>query len=520
MINFLRKTVNIVFALELIFFILVVIGILPRSTVIFIAIALALYCLFASLDNAVILFVLSIPIFLAIPITETFDNFNTWRILSLIIFLRWLTLRENRYYIWHEFSRFKHRPWQNFKDHWLFSVCIGLLLLAFLSIIPAPDKIAAVKRIIYFVNLSLIGIVAFFLIRQERGFRQKLIKAIVAPMVIVTTAGVIQLISTFFIDIYQFMRFWGEGVQLRQFGAIWSYIAVNLGNTWFAYYGEQLSLRVFSLFPDSHSFPIFLLLGLPSFFAISLLAPATKERYWSMIKTRGSLWVLFVPLIFLMMILTGTRGVWAASIGVVMWSAFVLGYMHRQKESIFHRSLFKYISSFLVIFFLCFSIAYPIFVSPQFLLSKGDLGIFRNRIRSIIDFGETSNSQRIEIWKKSLSSIIRHPLVGVGIGNFPIVLDQKIELSDAGSSAHNLYLHIAAEMGIPALILALYFIWRILTQTYKQYVNSKEPSLSLYYGALLLTIPWVFLYVLTDAALFDERAFLLFVTVAAIAFSD
>src|SRR3989344_1469318 len=285
-----KKLLNWVFAGQLVLFGLIITGILPRSVVPYLAGTLALYVLFSSLEDATILFVSSIPFFLAIPITATFDNFNTWRILAVIIFLKWL-----------------YKEWPNYRKY--FSVPLLLLFgVAVLSVIPAPDKILAIKRIIYFVNLSLIGVVIYCLAQKDE-FAKRLIKNIAIPVIAVTIIGFVQLGSTYFIDIYQFMRIWGEGIQCNQFGNQWCNIAVQVGNTWFAYYGEQLSLRVFSLFPDSHSFPQFLLLGLSSIFVIALSRVA-KEHHSSfkkMITTRSRLIVTAIPLIFLASILTGTR---------------------------------------------------------------------------------------------------------------------------------------------------------------------------------------------------------------------
>ena len=137
-------------------------------------------------------------------------------------------------------------------------------------------------------------------------------------------------------------------------------------------------------------------------------------------------------------------------------------------------------------------------------------------MRSIIDFGETSNAQRIEIWKKTTDSIIKHPILGIGIGNYPIVLSQDLKLAKAGSSAHNLYLHVAAEMGIPALILAIWLMLKILFNAFKKYASSDDPFLIVFYGASLLYFPWVLLYLLTDVAVFDERAFLMLAITAGI----
>src|SRR3989338_5141202 len=372
-----KKLINWIFAAEIILFGLIVTGILPRAVVPYLAVALAVYALFASLEDATVFFVRSIPFFIAIPLTANFDNFNTWRILAGIIFLKWL-----------------YKEWPNYKKY--FSIPLLLLLAtAILSIIPAPDKVLAVKRIIYFINLSLVGLVIYDL-AQKQDFAKRLIKNISIPVIAVALIGFIQLISTYFIDIYQFMRIWGEGIQCNQFGNQWCDIAVQVGNTWFAYYGEQLSLRVFSLFPDSHSFPQFILLGLPSVFVIAL-SKVVKEHHSSfkkMIKTRSRLIVIAIPLIFLASILTGTRGIWAGSIGALMAGGFYVYILSKNNHQTQKRVL-VYLTSYVSIFFLLFAVAFPIFESPQFLLSKGDSLLFGRRIRSIIDFGETSNSQRI-----------------------------------------------------------------------------------------------------------------------------
>ncbi|PIR41745.1 MAG: hypothetical protein COV30_02145 [Candidatus Yanofskybacteria bacterium CG10_big_fil_rev_8_21_14_0_10_37_15] len=491
-----------IFAIEIFLFAFIITGFLPRETALVLAVILVIYVLTTSLENAVILFVISIPLFLALPITKTFDNFNTWRIMSAIIFLKW---------IWPKIFNLKISIFK-FKNPDFKLPLLLLLFFSILSIIPATDKILAIKRIIYFANLSLIGFVIFDLARNKY-FSNRLIKNISVPVVTVVIIAVIQVISTYFIDIYQFMRIWGEGIQCRQFGNEWCTIVVELGNTWFAYYGEQLSLRVFSLFPDSHSFPQFILLGLPAIFALALskFKIVDFENLKKMFRTRTRLIIIFAPLIFLTTILSGTRGIWAGSIGVLFFIPIVLIKLRRKNAAKGRKNLFKYLVTYMILFFMLFSVAYPIFVSPQFLLSKGNFNLFGSRIRSIIDFGETSNSQRIEIWKQSFISIKNKPFFGVGIGNFPLILKQDLFLARAGSSAHNLYLHIAAEMGIPALMAGIWFLIFLLNKIFSNFLKEKDQISIVYNGGLLLTVPWILIYSLTDVAIFDERAFLFLV---------
>lgn len=513
-----KKALNLVFTIELTAFLLIITGVLPRFFSIPLAVLIYSYIMLAPPDDALILFTRSIPLFLAIPITKNFDSLNTWRIASILIFAKWFFRKEIIAGLIDKIRILIKKPVQFVETNPFATCIIALFILALFSSVVAGDKIASIKKIIYFSNLSLIGIVATDLIKKESGFGERLVKNIFIPVIIAALAGLIQLTSTYFWDIYQFFGFWGQTVQCNQFGHGWCEIATKMGNTWFAYFGDQLSLRIFSLFPDSHSFPIFLLLGLPAVFAVSLkkLLGQRKIELKDLIKVRVSLLIIFVPLIFLMTILSGTRGIWLAGSGAALTANVFIIAMTIRKETRQKIAFFKYISLYLVLFFLLFLVAYPIFASPQFLLSKGNTALLSNRFRSIIDFGETSNKQRIEIWKKSFLSIEKHPLLGVGIGNFPIVLDQDISLAKAGSSAHNLYLHIAAEMGLLALIITLWFIWLLIRKAYLNFMKSKDDFLLVYFASALIFIPWVFLYSLTDVAIFDERTFLLFSITAAL----
>lgn len=408
----------------------------------------------------------------------------------MIILLKWA-------YVGIRSGDIKIKEWLNIKNYRVHSVLlIALLAISALSLTNAIDLNAGIKRIIYFLNFAILGIVIYDKASNQE-FAKRLIRNSAIPVVIVAAVGYIQVISTYFVDIYQFMRIWGEGLQCRQFGEQWCNIAVQLGNTWFAYYGEQLSLRVFSLFPDSHSFPQFVLLGIPAFLVIT-------QKRWVRITS--------LSLLFLIIILSGTRGIWAASAGVLLLAFILMWWLRRTAVEKEKKFIFRNITAYLIIFFLAFSVAFPIFSSPQFLLSKGD-DFLKARLKSILDFGETSNAQRIEIWKKTLISIKERPLLGVGIGNYPVVLSQDIRLAKAGSSAHNIYLHIAAEMGISALVFALWFLWLLMRKIYRNFIYSKGVEFTIYNGAALIFVPWVLIYSLTDVALFDERAFLLFTTV-------
>ncbi len=522
------KRINLIFAIQLVVVGLVISGLIPRLVVPYLALALAVYFLKAPLEELTIFFVRSIPFFVAIPITANFDPLNAWRILAIIVFLRWLDWGKLKRLVSISYAR----PVQ--------LSLVLILVLAFLSLTQAQSAVLGIKRIIFIVNMGLIGVVIYDLVRSNPGLSRRLIKNIVVPTVIVALVGMAQLVSTYFLDIFQFMDYWGNVVERNMYGNGWAEIALK-ANTWFAYFGDKLSLRMFSIFPDSHSFPMFLIFGLPAVLAVALekiVAQKPLSNYHdrskmivsetgskpdvnlkTMLKSRGRWLVIFVPIIFLAVILSGTRGMWAAGAGSWLLVTGYWWFFKKRGIDQWRQSAFKFVSLHLTIFFVLFGLAYPIFASPQFEVAKEDGGLLAKRVRSIINLGETSNARRLEIWKETLNSIVKRPLLGVGIGNFPVVVGEDLARAKAGSSAHNLYLHIAAEMGIPALLAALSIFWLLLKKTYHNYLAERDPMLLIFFGASLIFIPWNLIYSLTDIAIFDERAFLLFATTIALIFS-
>ncbi len=515
-------TLNAVFAVYLVMFVTIISGFAPRWTALVAVMLLAVWMLLRPLEDGVLFFVRTIPLFIALPLTASYDNLNMWRPLSLILFFRFLIQPSTRAVLMQTARDASSRPLVWLKEHPVARRLGILLLFAALSLIGAQYPATGIKRVIYFVNLSLVPIFVWSLLRQGRLASERVIRNLAIPTIIVTIAGFIQLASTYIIDVYQFMQLWGEQIQLRQFGTQWSYIAVNVGNTWLAYYGNQLSLRMFSLFPDSHSFPTFLLLGIPALLAVAtgpILRVADSLPLRRLVRTYASISIVWVPAAFLAAILSGTRGIWAASIGVLALVPIFLWLMRRFHIDPVRRRVFAYGASYLAVFFLLFAVAWPIFISPQFLVGKGDLGMFARRIRSVIDFGETSNALRLAIWKSSVISIAHHPLLGVGIGNFPVVLQQDIQLARAGSTAHNLYLHVAAEMGVIAAIEVIALLLGVLSSAWRWFASARGPSL-VYAAALLLYLPWVYAYVLTDPIIFDERVYLMFATTLALVWAN
>src|SRR3989344_5789246 len=209
-----QKILNIIFIIQLIVFGLIITGVLPRETALYLGAALVIYFLVVPVEDSLVFFVRSIPLFLAMPLTVDFDNFNVWRILAAIIFLKWAYVGIRR-------GDIRLKEWLDIKSYRTHSVLLlALLVLAVLSLVNAVDLSAGIKRIIYFLNFAVLGVVIYDK-ASNKEFAKRLIKNSIIPVVIVATVGYIQVISTYFVDIYQFMRIWGEGIQCRQFGEQW-----------------------------------------------------------------------------------------------------------------------------------------------------------------------------------------------------------------------------------------------------------------------------------------------------------
>ena len=85
--------------------------------------------------------------------------------------------------------------------------------------------------------------------------------------------------------------------------------------------------------------------------------------------------------------------------------------------------------------------------------------------------------ERIVAWKAGLKMIKAHPWTGVGLGNFKPLVRQYEEAGDmrVETLAHNTYIEIAAEMGIPGLLLFLGILlasMRTLSDVYKRAPDS------------------------------------------------
>lgn len=91
---------------------------------------------------------------------------------------------------------------------------------------------------------------------------------------------------------------------------------------------------------------------------------------------------------------------------------------------------------------------------------------------------DSSTANRIEIWVQSVNSIQQHPLTGLGFSNYILGFlswgNTTFSNFEVFDDAHNLFLHLATSVGLPALIIFLAIIGHIFWRSVKNYWNSQS----------------------------------------------
>lgn len=503
-----------IFSVVFIFLVLLVgFGILPRPFSLLVAAGVLGYLIFADFDQAVLFFVRMVPFFVALPLTSNFDSLNLWRPGVLVLFLRWFFAEGRAKRFWGILKKNTVTNLRFVLKRYPFECSIvGVFIFAFLSLFVAVDAKMGVEKMILFLNLAGFYPVIYSYVR-DKGYKN-LARSFTLALTVVVLVGFIQLGTAYMMDIDSFFEFWAGTVQKNFYGRQWSETAFQ-GNTWFVYpQGGAPRLRMFSTFPDSHSFPLYLLAGLPFvlvlFFGSFLRG---NSRIWaffsSQIKEKKYIPFLISFLAMLAVVLTGTRGMWVSFIFAPIVLAAIWFF---QKEG---RRIYKAAAGSLLIFLIVLPLAAMIFSTPQFKVQDSDSEksrVFLERVRSVTNPAEISNKGRILIWKESFQSILRNAWLGVGVGNFPVILSEPVSYVKAGSTAHNLYLHIASVMGVPALLIFLgawlVFFWQSLVFIFKKSTRKKDRFFVLTSDLFLV---WILVYSLSDVALYDSRAFLGFI---------
>ena len=132
----------------------------------------------------------------------------------------------------------------------------------------------------------------------------------------------------------------------------------------------------------------------------------------------------------------------------------------------------------------------------------------------ILFMGGTARTlkQRAEIWSRALYIIRDFPLTGAGIGCFQSLVKRLYPLflipRGTVSHAHNLYLQVAVDLGLPSLFAYLVLLglsFCLALRAYRRFTLSKERPLALLSAACLASLAGMCVHGLIDAAAWGNK---------------
>jgi len=220
-------------------------------------------------------------------------------------------------------------------------------------------------------------------------------------------------------------------------------------------------------------------------------------------KEKHRIWTISGIVIVLVMmtanlLLTLTRGAW---IGVAFATLCICCYLvvRRFSEIKSTGGTLKYVLIGATLIIAIISVS--IFLMPHHI---------KTRFNTMIERPMGFMGERPQWWHTSLELIQKYPITGTGMGRFryEATLNAPSDLTDVPFHAHNIYLHIAVEQGIPSLLLFLLMIVIIWKRIWSMKEEKNIWGIGAFIGGSGFLIS-VLVYGLADY-IFHHRSLLLF----------
>lgn len=269
--------------------------------------------------------------------------------------------------------------------------------------------------------------------------------------------------------IYLCSKKYFDSSKIKLFINIMFYISIAIG-----------ILGILQLYVDYEAlYPIFnkgicSTFGNSNFFGsyISIVLPISITIF--ILKGNKKSFILAI-IMFFNMISSGTRSAW---VGFAAFALIGFIYLIKQRDKQYLKRTLILLGCFILIF------TYLFIGGPAKSRVKIKLDQIQRDLTDFYDNGISGQmgSRRIAIWKMSLKLISQKPIFGCGTDNLAVGLAMNCsdefwefvnEKNTVVDKAHNEYLHIAATIGIPALIVYLVFVGMIILPKMKQMLKDK-----------------------------------------------
>ena len=292
---------------------------------------------------------------------------------------------------------------------------IAFSWLFFFSALNNQGSPGAMRKALFFFSVLPIYFVLYAL-QNQRSFLPKFITVLKTSATLLALIGLSQFFSQFILGLNNVLHFLQTVVSV--------FLGKSLANlvlhfpSWLVNISGQIILRAFFPFPDPHLFSLYLNLVWP----FILFSYFQHRRLTNLIS---------LAIILLAIIFSFSRSAYLALlIGWFFWWFF---FSEKKKYLILFLSLVTIIN-FLV---------FPNPVADRFLSS--------------FNAQEGSNAGRILMWQTAGKIIREYPWSGIGLANFSQYVNAYFGWRNP-IYAHNLFLDIAAELGIPGLFFFLAFL--------------------------------------------------------------
>lgn len=336
----------------------------------------------------------------------------------------------------------------------LLSMSLGLFLVwAAASLIWAPVWLLGARKVFFLLTfMSLFWVIPLFTQKKSIHLEPWLVYSGALAAVI----AIIQWGGQFIFGLDPILTLW-RSLAPALFGQAFGE-QLLAHSSWLVEVGGVTLFRAVGFFPDPHIIGFYMALLIP-------LALSTK-------KPSGWICALLCAVALL---LTFSRGAYIGALVVLFVFLVTQGKHHNSKH-------------------------YAVFLSVTLFMFSLSLTPIGARFLSSFNPWEGSNEERLVNWTQALVLIQEHPLQGVGLGNYAFALDPLLgERSPV--YAHNLYLDIAAELGLVGLVLFIMIAASALIKSYRYGLS--------FFWALL----WFFVQSLFDTPLFSVHVLPLFIIV-------
>lgn len=345
----------------------------------------------------------------------------------------------------------------------------SFLFLNLVSVVAAKNTEWSSRKLLFLFSLFPLYFVASAMLKNKNKI-VAISKVLVFSGAAVALVGLIQFFSQFIFGLEQVYAFWASNVIAPFLGKTFSE-AVLQNPSWLVNISGKTYLRATATFPDPHMLSFFLGLIIPIAVALFLL------------ENKKTLYGLLVVLLLFCDLATFSRGGYLGIFAGVLAATFCYWNKIQKKHK-------TYLIAGVAIFVLSLFIPNPV----------------SQRYFSSFNLKEGSNKGRIETWQKALDVIAGHPIIGVGIGNYPLEIKATANYREP-IYAHNTYLDIAAETGIPN---ALVWIGLLSSAIISFLKKSKE---SIIFSAFAISLIIFSAHSLVETAIYSPVVLTLFLII-------